>query len=167
MKSGDPSRQLEFVIYSLSRLMSRLYNDRYCEIDSNGTRIAALIHLERSKEGLIQSEIAERLNMGKAAVGTMFDHLEKDGLVVRTASPEDRRVRIVQITDSGRDLVSIAEDATKDIRLAIRQGTTKEQRSALIDMLEQLRQNLVRLDESHESFTAPDLKKRHKRSNAS
>ena len=163
MAKGSPELQFEFVVYGLSRLMSRIHNERYCEIDVNGTRVSALILLQRSKQGLIQSEIAEILSMGKAAAGTMIDQLEKDGLVIRIPSPSDRRVRIVQITDEGRKVVEEAELATSDIRDAMRRGISKSERRAVIEVLEKMRINLETMKDSSAGGSVPDLKKRHKR----
>lgn len=167
LKSGDPNRQLEFVLSETARLMSRIHNDRYRRVDINGTRVAALIYLQRSKSGMIQSEIAERLEMGKAATGTMIDLLEADGLVERAPSPSDRRVRIVVITDEGRKIVARAEEKTADIRRVIRQGTTKEERRLVIDVLERMRANLRSLVGAESTEHPSSSNRRHKRSAAS
>lgn len=163
MASRNPELEFEFVVYGLSRVLSRIHNERFCEIDVNGTRVSALIILRRSEHGMIQSEIAEILSMGKAPAGKMIDQLEKDGLVVRLPSPSDRRVRIVEITKEGRKVVEAAELATADIREAMRRGISKEERIAVIEVLEKMRLNLVEMDESGAQGPVPDLKKRHKR----
>ena len=164
MKSGDPNRQLEFILLSVSNLLRRIYNERYCDIDINGSRVKALIYLERSRDGMIQSEIAELLALGKAAAGTMIAGLENDGMVRRVENPLDQRVKIVQITDRGKEVVQTAERATSDLRGAIREGTSKQERREVIRLLEIMRDNLVELEEQNSRSAVPDLKKRHKRS---
>jgi MarR family transcriptional regulator for hemolysin len=161
MKSGDPNRQLEFVLNETARLMARIHNDRYRQVDINGTRVAALIYLQRSKTGMIQSELAERLEMGKAATGTMIDLLQADGLVERVPSPSDRRVRIVVITDEGREIVARAEEKTADIRRVIREGITKEERHLVIDILERMRTNLRSLAGAESAEDPSSSNRRH------
>jgi DNA-binding MarR family transcriptional regulator len=52
--------------------------------------------------GLTQREVAERCYVTQATVTGVVDTLERDGLVVRERSTEDRRVVRVRLTDEGR-----------------------------------------------------------------
>jgi DNA-binding MarR family transcriptional regulator len=68
-----------------------------------------------------QLEIANQLGIDKSTLVPLLDRLEKDGLVVRTFSERDRRVRIPQATPAGVEVVSkvaIARDAAINDRLA-------------------------------------------------
>lgn len=53
-------------------------------------------------DGLTQREVAERCYVTPATVTGVVDTLERDGLVARERSAEDRRVVTVRITDEGR-----------------------------------------------------------------
>jgi DNA-binding MarR family transcriptional regulator len=68
-----------------------------------------------------QLEIANQLGIDKSTLVPLLDRLERDGLVVRTFSERDRRVRIPQTTPAGVEVVNkvaIARDAAINDRLA-------------------------------------------------
>jgi DNA-binding MarR family transcriptional regulator len=51
------------------------------------------------------SQLCDHMMVTAAAASQMVDRLEKQNLVKRTAEPEDRRVRPVVLTDSGKGFV--------------------------------------------------------------
>lgn len=67
-----------------------------------------------------QLEIATHLGIDKSTLVPLLDRLEKDGLLVRTVSERDRRVRIPKPTAAGIEVVkkvAIARDAAINDRL--------------------------------------------------
>jgi DNA-binding MarR family transcriptional regulator len=68
-----------------------------------------------------QLEIATQLGIDKSTLVPLLDRLERDGLIVRSTSERDRRVRIPQATPVGIKVVkqvAIARDAAINDRLA-------------------------------------------------
>jgi DNA-binding MarR family transcriptional regulator len=55
------------------------------------------------------SELAARLGTDKPYVTIMVDDLEQRGLVTRIVAPDDRRAKVVALTDAGRELATEAE----------------------------------------------------------
>jgi MarR family transcriptional regulator, transcriptional regulator for hemolysin len=64
---------------------------------------------------LTQSELAERCNLDKTTMVVTMDTLEKAGLAERKPSATDRRVRIIGITDAGREMVKRADEVVAEI----------------------------------------------------
>ena len=60
--------------------------------------------LEGAKEPLSQQELARRLMVSRANVTSLIDKLEARGLVERCAC-EDRRVKLIELTERGLELV--------------------------------------------------------------
>ena len=52
------------------------------------------------------SDISERFEISPAAASQHVENLVQAGLLERLATPEDRRVREVQLTDKGRSLIA-------------------------------------------------------------
>ena len=52
--------------------------------------------------------IGKKIMLTSGSITTTIDRLEAKNLVRRTASPDDQRVRIVQLTPEGRKLISCA-----------------------------------------------------------
>jgi DNA-binding MarR family transcriptional regulator len=68
-----------------------------------------------------QLEIATQLGIDKSTLVPLLDRLERDGLIVRTISKRDRRVRIPRATPAGVEIVTkvaIARDTAINDRLA-------------------------------------------------
>jgi DNA-binding MarR family transcriptional regulator len=68
-----------------------------------------------------QLEIATQLGIDKSTLVPLLDRLERDGLIIRSTSERDRRVRIPQATPAGIKVVkqvAIARDAAINDRLA-------------------------------------------------
>jgi DNA-binding MarR family transcriptional regulator len=63
-------------------------------------RIIALLKL---KDGVPTREMAQILGIRVSSLNEVLAKLEKDGLVTRTASEEDRRVMLVRLTEKGRE----------------------------------------------------------------
>ncbi len=62
-----------------------------------------------SKGGLSQAQLSEMMLVNRANVTFLIDRMEKANLVVRTATSDDRRRKIVKLTDSGRRLFTKVE----------------------------------------------------------
>ena len=58
-----------------------------------------LIHAVRHSPGASQREIGDQLNMDKGAVARRAASLEKKGYLIRRASPEDGRARMLFATE--------------------------------------------------------------------
>jgi DNA-binding MarR family transcriptional regulator len=65
-------------------------------------KLAALYQLTEAGESLPLGQLADRLSCVKSNVTQLIDRLEADGLVNRTADPNDRRSRIAVLTAAGR-----------------------------------------------------------------
>src|SRR5580765_6189935 len=67
-------------------------------------RLAALQRLVDAGGSLPLGQLADRLACVKSNVTQLVDRLEAEGLVTRSADPEDKRSRLASITDAGRQI---------------------------------------------------------------
>ena len=65
-------------------------------------RFDYMAQLYRQPEGLRMRDLSRRLMVTGGNVTGLTDELERDGLVLREASPTDRRAWIVRLTPQGR-----------------------------------------------------------------
>lgn len=73
------------------------------------------------REPRTQLELANELSLDKTTLMAIVDRLERDGLVVRTACPTDRRVKVPKLTEAGRrvcESIRTEKDAIIARRLA-------------------------------------------------
>jgi DNA-binding MarR family transcriptional regulator len=60
------------------------------------------------KEGSRLTELAERAQLTKQTMGYLVDHLEERGYLERLPDPDDKRAKIIRLTDRGREAVRVA-----------------------------------------------------------
>jgi MarR family transcriptional regulator, 2-MHQ and catechol-resistance regulon repressor len=85
--------------------------------------LEALLH----KGPLTISQIQEKVMLASGSMTAAVDRLEKLGLVVRKASPSDRRARVVELTAEGKRLAtSCFERHTKDLEALMSALSEKE-----------------------------------------
>lgn len=65
-------------------------------------RFDVLATLARAEEGLILSELSERLMVSNGNLTGIVERLESDGLIVRRRRNGDRRTSFVSLTEEGR-----------------------------------------------------------------
>ena len=83
-------------------------------------------------------ELAKAADLSPASVSTMLDHLERDGIVQRRRSDEDRRVVVVTLTESGRALVADKRERWRERAAAALDGVTDEQLEAAADVMRRM-----------------------------
>jgi DNA-binding MarR family transcriptional regulator len=71
------------------------------EFNTTLPRFDLMAQLERSAGGLRMNELSKRLMVSGGNVTGITDQLERDGLVVRTPYPGDRRALTVRLTETG------------------------------------------------------------------
>lgn len=72
------------------------------EFDTTLPRFDVMAQLARFPEGLLMSDLSQRLMVSNGNITGITDNLERDGFVERLLLPEDRRARKVRLTDKGR-----------------------------------------------------------------
>jgi len=87
--------------------------------------LEALLH----KGPLTISQIQEKVRLASGSMTAAVDRLEKLGLVVRKASPSDRRARVVELTAKGKRLAtSCFERHAKDLEALMSALSVKEKK---------------------------------------
>ena len=85
--------------------------------------LEALLH----KGPLTISQIQEKVLLASGSMTAAVDRLEKLGLVVRKASPSDRRARVLELTGKGKRLAaSCFEKHAKDLEALMSPLSEKE-----------------------------------------
>src|SRR6266540_1991260 len=89
------------VLHASSVLESRV-EAKLAAVGLSLAKLAALRRLREAGDSLPLGQLAERLACVKSNVTQLVDRLEADGLVSRSADPNDRRSRLAVLTDAGK-----------------------------------------------------------------
>jgi DNA-binding MarR family transcriptional regulator len=95
------------------------------------------------QEGITQSELARVLELERASVGSTVDIMERKGLVMRVANPDDRRVWRIAATPRARDLLPGLRGSIDDMLDRTFTGLTAASIAALSGTLDQIVANLA------------------------
>lgn len=102
--------------------------------DSDFRVLEALLH----KGPLPVNVIGHKVDLTTGSITTAIDRLEKKKLVVRTNHPDDRRLRVVELTSNGRRLIDKAfAQHQLDMEKAVR-ALSREELVLLINLLKRL-----------------------------
>lgn len=85
--------------------------------------------------------IGRTLNLTTGSITTAIDRLESKGLVERCSDPNDKRIRVVHLTDAGRDLIGPAFQRHQRDMDELVSVLTPEERSTLQNLLKRLGKN--------------------------
>jgi MarR family transcriptional regulator, transcriptional regulator for hemolysin len=105
--ADDPARQairLSFLIHDVSRMRRTAYDQLMKPLGVTRAQWWVLAHLSRH-DGMMQTKLADALEVGKASLGSLIDRLVAGGLVERRDDPADRRAKRVYMAKAGRQLL--------------------------------------------------------------
>ncbi|MBW7851372.1 MAG: MarR family transcriptional regulator [Rhodospirillales bacterium] len=130
----------DFIGYALRRAQIRVFEDfirSLAKLDVSPAQFSVLLVIDRNP-GLKQSQVSAVLGIQRTNFVAMVDELERRGLVVRQAVPNDRRSHALVLTDHGRENLRKAAklQAKHERRLGERLG--EGGREALLRLLRAL-----------------------------
>jgi DNA-binding MarR family transcriptional regulator len=138
---GPFGRAVGFLLSQLGYAVTRRFR---AELESFGLepRHFGLMRGIEAARGLSQQALGESLHIPASSVVALLDNLEQKGLVRRGLDPSDRRVRLVELTDEGRRVLSRAIQVAIGIESALCLGFSAEQRDGLISTLQKVAGNI-------------------------
>ena len=113
------SNQLCFPLYAAARKVTALYTPFLTELNLTYTQYLVLLVLWE-QDGIPVSEICRRLHLDNGTVSPLLKKLEKEGLLEKSRSPEDERVVIITLTDTGRALQERAKEIPGKVGSCVR-----------------------------------------------
>ena len=103
---------------------------------------SVLYHLWK-EDGLSQQELGNRTFRDKPSITRLIDNLEKQQLVKRVASPTDRRINLVQLTDAAKDLQQITIDLANQTMAEALVGVDKKEIEIVKSVFQRVYDNLT------------------------
>lgn len=100
-------------------------------------QFAALSAIHR-EPGLDQRTLAGRIGYDTSTLGSVIDRLEARGLVLRSNSPTDRRVRLLHVTPEGQHMLSQLVPNVQQAQEKMLAPLAEEQRDIFMGMIRQL-----------------------------
>ncbi len=140
MKDWD--RQLGFLFHDVARFRSIIFDQMMLPHGLTRAQWWVLANLYR-KDGLTQTELAERMDLGTVTLSGLIDRLEARGWVERRPDPRDRRAKQVWLTPKVKDVRKNMTRRSNQLTRTSLQGLSDDEIEKMIVMLRQIRKNLI------------------------
>ncbi|MBI5291932.1 MAG: MarR family transcriptional regulator [Chloroflexi bacterium] len=105
-----------------------------------------LSNLADSESPLPPNKIADRLIISRATVTGLIDSLERRGYVQRHPHLSDRRMLLVELTDSGRQVANAFRPIVHQHQKVWLEALSEKEQKSLIDSLQRLQATLLDSD---------------------
>lgn len=99
-----------------------------------------IYYLNFSEQPVRQTDLARSLSLEAPSLVRLLDVLEKRGFIVREIDEEDRRSKLVSITEEGRKIAALVSHAADDVATRLTEHVTPqelEQCCGILDRVEQ------------------------------
>jgi len=136
--------RLGFLLHDVARLRRSVFDELMKPAGLTRSQWWILAHLSRH-DGMIQSDLANVLDIGKAALGGLVDKLETLSFVQRRPDDVDRRVKRVYLTARGTKKVVEMRSLSHDVSERMLDGLDAAVRQGLVDHLAAIKRNLLAL----------------------
>lgn len=113
-----------------ARALSRRFDEALRPAGVTSGQFSLLNALNRPKPPPI-GPVAQLLAMDRTTLTAALKPLERDGLVTIARDPDDRRSRLLGLTDKGREVLAAAVPIWRDLHAAIEAGLPELQPEAL------------------------------------
>lgn len=135
-------QRLGFLMHDVSRLRRIVFDNLMKPLGVTRSQWWVLAYLSRH-DGMAQSDLANILELGKAALGGIIDRLEASGFIMRNPDPVDRRVKRVFLTAQGKQTIKEMRVMSHEMSEEILEGLDNNERVVLADMLNKVKHNLL------------------------
>ena len=145
-KEEHPFR-IGFLIHDVSRLRRTVVDNALRPMGVTRSQWWVLANLSRHNgKGMMQTELAKVMDVGKVTLGGLIDRLEASGLVKRQADPTDRRAKRVVMTPKGIKLLADIQVVATEVNGRIMNGIGRNDVTRAETVLYKMKQQLIAMD---------------------
>jgi DNA-binding MarR family transcriptional regulator len=124
---------------ALARRLQKYFREN--GLDLTVEQWSVLVHLWK-QDGVSQQELCVKTSRDKPSITRLIDNMEKQGLVQRVASPDDRRINLVTLTDAARNMRDLSMQLAHQTLLDGLEGISAEDIEVTRRVLTQVYENL-------------------------
>lgn len=125
----------------VARLVSRVFDDALSEAGGSLPAWLVLLNL-KIRPTANQRELAEAVGIREATLTHHLNAMETAGLLTRRRDQSNRRIHVVELTESGEAAFLALRDAAVAFDRQLRRGITAAQLAGLEDLLGRLAANV-------------------------
>lgn len=131
---------------AILRSARQIVNSELASLNLTGAQGDIIFHLLSTSEGLSQEMLAERLDIGKAAISRTVNSLDSKGYIHRERQADDSRTYRVTLTNTAKDVSERIEHAYRMVYEVSLRGISKSELQSFDRLLEKVYENLNSLE---------------------
>ena len=116
-------------------MKKRLAENGFDDFASSHGNILFQLSVNKS---ITMKELAAKINRDKSTTTVLVRKLEQDGLVTTTPSPDDRRNKILTLTEKGSEYNNIMKKLSKELQKKFYNGFSDEEIEEFGDFLKRI-----------------------------
>ena len=141
--SGSGKREdLGHQLINVSRRYRRVMDSIFAEHGLSDAQTLPLRFLVRQNRPYRQKDLAEELDIEGPTLVRVLDTLVAQGFVQRTEAPDDRRAKLITVTEEGHAFLASLSETLRALRDEIFAGVPEEQVEAALALLGTLDRNI-------------------------
>ena len=127
---------------AILRSARQIVNSELTSLNLTGAEDDIVFHLLSTRDGLSQENLAERLDIGKAAISRIVNSLDSKGYIHRERQADDSRTYRVTLTDAAKDVSDRIEHAYRMAYEVSRRGISESEFESFDRLLQKVYENL-------------------------
>jgi len=153
MKTGQnaPPEEIRFgrEVQNVANRFRRLGDENLQKEGITISQLRVIAYISRHGEKPVyQKELEEHFNIRRSSVTGLLQNMEKSGILLRTSCEKDARVKIVSLTEKGRDLDEKLKSYIQSLESELMKGFDGEEKALLYGFLIRMLENLDSVERS-------------------
>ena len=125
---------LGYLVNALSLKMKQKLDSKLKDRDLTVHQFGILLHIFKNGS-LTQKEIAESTTGDEPAIARLMNRLEDKNCIKRAIDKDDKRKRVVSLTENGKELLNQILPYAKETNEHFTSSLTKEEQKSLLTLL--------------------------------
>lgn len=139
-----------FYFRCIQSQLEKSMNEQLKEFDLTRSQLDILRYLKNAKKDHVnQKDIEEFFHISNPTVTGLLNRLEQKGYVVRLQSPNDKRIRYIQITEKSEDIEKKIKKHISRSENIISKGLSAADKEQLFILLAKVKDNLLEEECKH------------------
>ncbi|BAK66539.1 MarR family transcriptional regulator [Sphingobium sp. SYK-6] len=125
------------LIRRVQQISSAYFARELAEFELTSVQFVALVALAETP-GLDQTRLAELIDFDKATIGGVIERLIRKGLITRTVSSQDRRVKRLAVTPAGMALIKVGFPGVQRVQNLLTTALSDEEARQFSNLLKKI-----------------------------
>jgi MarR family transcriptional regulator, lower aerobic nicotinate degradation pathway regulator len=135
----DLYRMPGHLVRRVQQISSAIFAEECAGFDITSVQFAALFAIEANPD-IDATRLSHLVAFDRSTLGDVLERMETKGWIVRSATPSDRRIKLVRLTPAGEALLAQVMPAVERVQERLLAPLAPGDRAAMVRLLAQIAQ---------------------------